>query len=377
MNQSAIRVVPVQNRTDQKDFVRFAWAHYAGDPHWVPPLITNQRELLNFKHHPFYDNAEIQTFLAWRGQQIVGRIAAIVDHGHNQAHDEKRGMWGFFESIDDTGVSRALFSAVQQWHAARGITLMRGPMNPAMNHECGLLVEGFHSRPTFLMTYNKPYYEKLVLDFGFTKSQNLFSFIGRVNMLDSLDPKLGQIADMAQERFGITVRGTDKKRLSKDVEEFLRVYNLALPGTWGFVPMADAEAKHVAKGLKLLIVPNLVRIAEFEGRVIGMVFVMLDYNPVIKAIDGRLFPFGFLRLLFGRKKLKRIRLISTNVVPEFQRWGVAMVLMKSLVKEALDWGFEEGEFSWVLESNLLSRQTLERGGALLDKTYRIYDWTPA
>ncbi len=377
MNQSAIKVVPVKTRTDQKDFVRFAWAHYAGDPHWVPPLISNQRELLNYRHHPFYDNAEIQTFLAWRGQQIVGRIAAIIDHGHNEAHGEKRGMWGFFESIDDTEVSRALFSAVQQWHADKGITLMRGPLNPAMNHECGLLVEGFHSRPTFMMTYNKPYYEKLVLDFGFFKSQNLYAFLGRVDMVDSLDPKLGRIADQAKERFGVTVRGTDKKRLAADVEEFLRIYNLALPGTWGFVPMSSAEAKHTAKGLKLLIVPNLVRIAEFEGRVIGIQFAMLDFNPVIKAIDGRLFPFGFLRLLYGRKKLKKVRMISTNVVPEFQRWGIAMVLMKSLTLELLDWGFEEGEFSWVLESNLLSRQTLERGGAILDKTYRIYDWSPA
>lgn len=285
-------------------------------------------------------------------------------------------MWGFFESVDDTAVSRALFGAVQEWHARDGIVLLRGPLNPALNHECALLVEGFHSPPTFLMTYNKPYYARLVEDFGFVKSQDLFAYIGRTDMLSTLDPKLERIADQAAERFGITVRGTDRKRLNADVNEFLRVYNAALPGTWGFVPMSDAEARQTAKGLKLLIVPNLVRIAEFEGRVIGIAFAMLDFNPIVKRINGRLFPFGFLRLLFGRKGLKRVRMISTNVVPEFQRWGVSLILMKTMAHELVASGFEEGEFSWVLESNLLSRQTLERGGALLDKTYRIYDWSP-
>lgn len=371
-----VEVIPVTTRRQQREFIQFAWRHYAGDPNWVPPLVGNQRELLNFKHHAFYENARIQTFLARRGGQTVGRIAAIVDEGHNAAHNERRGMWGFFESVDDTAVSRALFGAVQEWHARDGIVLLRGPLNPALNHECALLVEGFHSPPTFLMTYNKPYYARLVEDFGFVKSQDLFAYIGRTDMLSTLDPKLERIADQAAERFGITVRGTDRKRLNADVNEFLRVYNAALPGTWGFVPMSDAEARQTAKGLKLLIVPNLVRIAEFEGRVIGIAFAMLDFNPIVKRINGRLFPFGFLRLLFGRKGLKRVRMISTNVVPEFQRWGVSLILMKTMAHELVASGFEEGEFSWVLESNLLSRQTLERGGALLDKTYRIYDWSP-
>lgn len=376
MSSLPVTVREVRSRSEQKQFVRFPWSHYAGDPNWIPPLLSSVEELLHYRHHPFYDNAEIQTFLAFRGTETVGRIAAIVDHAHNTTHRELRGMWGFFESTDDPEVSRALFSAVQNWHRSRGIELMRGPMNPAMNHEFGLLVDGFHSPPTFLMTYNKPWYGRLVEDFGFVKSQDLFSYVGTAEMLGKVDPKLGRIADQAQERFGIRVRGTDRKRLAGDVEEFLRVYNAALPGTWGFVPMSDGEAKHTAKMLKLLIVHNLVRIAEFEGRVIGVAFAMLDFNPVIKAINGRLFPFGFLKMLYGRKKLKRVRMISTNVVPEFQRWGVAMVLMKSMAHELLEWGFEVGEFSWVLESNLLSRQTIERAGAILDKTFRVYDWTP-
>ena len=193
-------------------------------------------------------------------------------------------------------------------------------------------------------------------------------------MLDGLDPKLLRIAEQAQERFKITVRPSTKRTFPKDVESFLHIYNHALPGTWGFVPMSASELKHTAAGLKLLIVPDLVRIAEHEGRPVGAVFGLLDYNPIIKKIDGRVFPFGFLRILFGRKSLHKVRMISTNVLPEFQRFGLGLVLLHNLQPSVLKWGCTEAEFSWILESNHLSRASLERGGAKLIKTYRIYDF---
>ena len=370
---STIEVIPVKNRSDQKRFMQFAWDHYRGDENWVPPLRMDQKELLNYKRHPFFECAEIQTFLALKDGKVVGRIAAIIDHGHNKVHKEQRGMFGFFESIDDQAVARKLFEATRQWHVQRGMDCQRGPVNPALNHECGLLVDGFQYPPTFKMTYNKPFYEKLITGAGFEKSQDLFAYWGNIEMLNTLDPKLQFVVDEAKRRFEIKVRRIDKKNFDRDVESFLRIYNKALPGTWGFVPFSDAELKHVAGGLKHLIVPEMTTIAEVDGKPIGAVFGLLDYNPIIKQIDGRLFPFGFLKLLFGRKKISKIRLVSTNVVPEFQMWGVGLILVERLVDDALAWGINEAEFSWVLESNSLSRGTLERGGAIRQKTYRIYD----
>ncbi len=195
-------------------------------------------------------------------------------------------------------------------------------------------------------------------------------------MLSELDPKLMFIAEEARKRFNVDVRPIDKKRFREDVDNFLDIYNAALPGQWGFTPMSAGELKATAGGLKQLIVSEMTTIAEVEGRPVGVVFGLLDYNPIIKKIDGRLFPFGFLRILFGRKKIKKIRLISTNVIPEYQRWGLGLVLMNRLVPDVLKWGIQEAEFSWVLESNKLSRGTLERGGVKRDKTYRIYDFEP-
>ena len=153
---------------------------------------------------------------------------------------------------------------------------------------------------------------------------------------------------------------------------FLNVYNASLAGTWGFVPLSPGEVKELGKGLKHLIAPELALVAEVNGEPIGACFGLLDYNPRIKKINVRLLPFGFLRLIGNRHAIKKMRVISINVVPEYQRWGLGIVLLGGLIEPMQKWGMEEVEFSWVLESNTLSRGSLEKGGAKLDKTYRIY-----
>lgn len=352
------------------------WDHNKGDPNWVPPLIHNVRELLNYKKHPFYETAQCQTFLAMKDGKVVGRIAAIIDHNHNEFHNERRGMFGFFESIDDQEVASQLFDAAKKWFAEHDIFLMRGPANPSQNYEWGLLVEGFDSPPTFLMCYNKPYYGKLIEGCGFKKAQDLFSYDAPIELLDNLDPKLSFVAEEAAKRFKVKVRPISKKNFRNDVNIFLNIYNSALKGQWGFTPMSQSELSSTATNLKFLIATEMTSVAEVDGKGVGIVFGLLDYNPLIKKIDGKLYPFGWLHLLLGRKKLKRVRMMSTNVLPEYQRFGLGIVLMARMVPEVLKWGIDEGEFSWVLESNKLSRGTLERSGLTSNKTFRIYDYEP-
>ena len=371
---STIEVRPVNSRGDQKAFMRFPYELYADDPNWVPTLQMTEKELLNFKPHPFYEKSEIQCFLAIRSGKVIGRIAAIIDATHNEYHKERRGMFGFFDVIDDSAVAVALFDQIKAWFKTKDISQLRGPANPSQNHTWGLLVDGFDSQPKFMMTYNKPYYEKLIVENGFEKSQDMFAFTGHISMLEKMDPKLQFVVDEAKRRFKVTTRPIDKKNFMADVESFLRIYNSALPGQWGFTPMTEAEMKDTAKGLKMLLVPELTTMAEIDGEPVGCVFGLLDYNPVIKKIGGKLFPFGFLKLLASKRKIRDIRLVSTNVVPQYQRWGLGLVLLEHLVPNAIAFGIENAEFSWVLESNKLSRGTLERGGAVLEKTYRIYDF---
>lgn len=372
----SLSIIPVKTKAQQKAFIRFVWQHYQGDPNWVPPLIHNVKQLLNYTKHPFYEAAECQTFLAMRDGKIVGRIAAIIDHNHNEYHDERRGMFGFFECVDEQEVANALFDAAKNWLAEQNIHLMRGPANPSQNYEWGLLVEGFDSPPTFLMAYNKPYYGKLIEGCGFKKVQDLYSYDAPIKLLDSLDPKLSFVATEAAKRFKVKVRPISKKKFKDDVGIFLNIYNSALKGQWGFTPMSPAELSSTAKNLKFLIATEMTSVAEVDGKGVGIVFGLLDYNPLVKKIDGKLYPFGWLHLLFGRKSLKRVRMMSTNVLPEYQRFGLGIVLMARMVPEVLKWGIDEGEFSWVLESNKLSRGTLERSGLTSNKTFRLYDYEP-
>ncbi len=371
-----IAIQPVETRSQQQRFIRLPWRIYADDPCWIPPVIMSQQELLGFRKHPFYERSKSQSFLATRGGRDVGRITAIVNAGHIDRYKEQRGFFGFFECDEDTAASRALFQAAGDWLHAQGMTCIRGPANPSLNYECGLLIEGFDTPPFFMMTHNRPWYAQLVEDAGFGKIEDMFAFWGETSMLGGLDPKLVTMVEGVKERFGVTIRPLDRRRFADEVRTFLHIYNESLGGTWGFVPLTSGEIDHMAASLKYLIEPELTLVAEVEGKPVGAVFCLLDYNPRIKAIDGRLFPFGFLRLLWNKKAIKRLRAISTNVVPEYQAWGIGLVLMNGLYERFMKWGLREVEFSWVLESNYLSRRTLERGGALVTKKYRIYQDDP-
>jgi GNAT superfamily N-acetyltransferase len=368
-----IVVRPVTTRRERKLFLEFPWTIYRGDPNWIPPLRIDQKERVGYSANPFYEHNRAATFLAFRGHEVVGRIAAILNRGHLERYHDNRGFFGFFESVDDQQVAHALLDAVREHFRAQGITGLRGPANPSLNHEVGLLVEGFDTPPTLMMTYNPPYYARLLESYGLRKTQDLYAFEGNAAQLPDSQAKLHPLVEQIKERYDVTLRPLDTRHFLRDVRAFLDLYNRSLVNTWGFVPMSPAEVSHMAKGLRFLMVPELSLMAEMDGKPVGATFCLPDFNPRIRAVDGRLLPFGWLRLLRNKKAIKRIRIISANVLPEYQRLGLGLVLMDGLAPKVRDWGIQEAEFSWVLESNSLSRGSLQKGGAKITKTYRLYD----
>lgn len=366
-------VVVGKDRKLQKQFIRLAWDIYKDDPNWVPPLLMSLEEGVNFRRNAFYDVNVCESFLALRDGKPVGRITALVNYGHNERFGEKRGFFGFFECYDDQEAASGLLDAAAKFLVSKGMTDVRGPANPSLNQEVGLLVDGFDTPPTFMMTYNRPYYEKLLTTWGLAKVQDLLAYDGHVEMIAHLDPKLAFVIKEIKRRFNVNVRQFNPKKFDEEVSLFLDIYNRSLVGTWGFVPMSPGEVAQQAKGLKHLLIPELTTIIEVDGKPIGAGLGLLDYNPLIKKINGRLFPFGFLTLLLGKRKLKRVRLMSTNIIPEFQKWGFGLLALERMLPDALKMGITHAEFSWVLESNHLSRGSLERAGLNCSKTYRLYD----
>lgn len=374
MTETTVR--PVRGAAMQRDFLQLAWDLYRDDPNWVPPLEDNIRELVGFRPHPFYNAADGQAFVAYQDDRPVGRILAVVNHAHNERYRERRGFVGFYECVDDSAASAALFDRARQWLDDRGARKVRGPMNPSMNYECGLLTEGYDSPPVFMMTYNPPYYARLWEEYGFRKTKDLYAYLGRKEFIPKSLERLTPLVEACQERMSAVVRHMDPARFPQEVRMFLDLYNKAMGDLWGFVPLSRSEVEAIAKSMEYLVVPQLGVVVEVEGRPVGCMLAMLDYNPRVKEIGGRLWPFGFLKLLRDKSEIKQVRLLSINVLPEYQSWGLGVVLLHDMLKIAQNYDVQTCEFSWVLEDNRLAVRGLEKGGALLYKKYRIYDYGP-
>ncbi|MDR1289789.1 MAG: GNAT family N-acetyltransferase [Planctomycetaceae bacterium] len=373
----SVKIIAAKNWFQQKSFLDFPSRIYEGDPLWVPQLRVEQSGLVGFSffghRDPFYIKNSCQAFIAVDGKRTVGRICAILNRGHLERYNDGVGFFGFFECIDCVETAKLLFDTAGNWLKDNGCKIIRGPVNPSLNHTLGLLIDGFNLMPTFMMTYNPKYYENLVEQNDFKKVQDLYAYWGEIAMLPKVNAKLQPICDKIKERTGATLRAVDTKNFQKDVEMFLKIYNKALTNTWGFVPMDEKEIKEMAFFLKRLMIPELTTAVELNGEMVGASFALPDYNPRIKAINGRLFPFGIFKLLRRKEEIKTIRVISTNVLPEYQMMGLGMLLLNAMVPKILENKVIDAEFSWVLESNTFSRGSLEKGGAVRTKTYRVYE----
>jgi GNAT superfamily N-acetyltransferase len=367
----AIEVVAISGKSGLKEFVKLPWSIYGNDPHWVPPLEIAVKELLDKAKHPFYANADAEFFVARLDGRAVGRIAAIIDRNHNAFHEEKAGFFGFFESIDDVEVAKALLAAARQWVGARGAEFLQGPVNPSTNYECGLLVEGFDASPMVMMTYNPRYYPRLMEESGLKKVKDLYSF---VNTADGVDmEKIGRVSDRAMKRHGVTVRPVNMKDFQGEVSRIWDIYNAAWSRNWGFVPMTKDEFFLMGKEMKQILKPEMVLIGEIGSRMIGFALALPDVNVALKPANGRLLPTGLLKILYYQRKIRAVRVIALGVVEEFRASGVAAGFYAALVRNARKLGYDqECEMSWILEDNVLMTRSLELMGAKRSKTYRLY-----
>ncbi|PWU04447.1 MAG: N-acetyltransferase [Terriglobia bacterium] len=356
-----------------KEFIDLPYNLYRHDPHWVPPLRMAVKELLDCKKHPFYKNAEAEFFLAQRDGRTVGRIAAIVDRNYNQFHNEQTGFFGFFECIDDAAVAEALLRRAREWVFEKGARRLLGPVNPSTNYECGLLVEGFDSDPMVMMTYNPPYYARLMEQVGLRKAKDLLAYSSPSDKV-----KLKKIEHAAERAFtnnGVRVRPIDMKDFDGEVARVWEVYCAAWSRNWGFVPMSREEFILMGKEMKQILKPELVLIGEVDGRMVGFALALPDVNQALKPARGRLFPTGLLKILYYQRLIKSVRVLALGVVQEHRASGVAAGFYATLVHNALKLGYEHSEMSWILEDNILMNRSLEVMGAKRYKSYRIYEWS--
>lgn len=364
-------IVGVEGSKGLKEFIELPFALYRNYPCWVPPLRIAVKELLDQKKHPFYQNAEAQLFVARRGGETVGRIAAIFDRNYNRFQEEEAGFFGFFESIDDAGTATALLGVAQEWLRARGAHVMRGPMNPSTNYECGMLVDAFDSDPMVMMTYNPPYYPALMEAAGMRKAKDLYAYLSSTSEAEM--GRIGRVADRALKTNGVRIRPISRKNFWPDVERLWSVYNSAWSRNWGFVPMTREEFMQMAREMKQVLVPEYVLIGEVGERVVGFALALPDINQALKPAKGSLFPLGLIKILYHRRLVKNLRVLALGVVEEFRTAGVAAGFYVTLFRNATKLGYDKCEMSWILEDNVLMNRSSVAMGAERYKTYRIYE----
>jgi hypothetical protein len=368
---SEIRIDRVGTKRDLKRFIRFPWRVYRGDPRWVPPLLSEVKAKLDRDKNPFFEHAVMELFLAGRGGETTGRIAAIIDEDHNRIHGEKAVFFGLYESLNDPETAAALLDAASAWGADRGMDVLRGPMNLSLNDECAFLVEGFDSPPAIMMPYNPKYYMDLMAACGLVKAKDLYAF--RMSRDHEVAAKVAAIVERSQKEFPFSLRTVDMKNLGRESEIVARIYNGGWAKNWGFVPWTVNEMKHMVKALKAIVDPELVIFAEREGRPAGFALGIPNYNEILKGVNGRLFPFGVFKLLWNRRKIKGMRAAVFGLMPEYFHTGLSYVLYAELEKRAVRRGYEWGELSWQLEDNEPINRFAASIGARLYKRYRIYE----
>jgi GNAT superfamily N-acetyltransferase len=371
-----LRVRAARERRDLKRFIDLPYRLHARDPLWVPPLRRDVETLLSRTKNPFFEHAEAEYFLAERNGEVVGRIAAISNRLHNETHDDRVGFFGFFEAVNDQSVADALFKAAEEWCRARGHDVLRGPASFSVNDECGLLVDGFETPPALMMPHNPRYYIDLIERAGFAKAKDLWVYQGGSEEgYVPVPERLARGTELIRQRQGLTLRPLNMKDFEGEVERIKELYNKAWEKNWGFVPMTEHEIDHLAEQFKPVVIPELVPMAEKDGKLVGFGIALPDLNVVFrKNRSGRLFPV-VLKLLWAlkMKRIRRARILLLGLLPEFRNKGIDAVLYHWIWTKSGERGIWWGEAGWILEDNPAMNAGLEKMTFRVYKTYRLYD----
>jgi len=374
-----LEVRPLANRREFHDFFQFPWVHYAQDPHWAPPLVSQRRQLLDKKKHPAWQAMEGEYFAAWQAGQLVGTIAGFINQAHNRYHDENIGFFGLFECIDDAAVADALLAAAADWLRARGVEALRGPASFTTNEECGLLVENF-SPPVILTAYNPPYYAALLEGAGLAKVMDVVCiYQDRATIAaGSTLERLERLVKRAAERSGIRVRQLNPRANKAEFQRFREIYNAAWQKNWGFIPMSDAELDALVADLGMLIEPQLAFFAEIAGEPVGFALALPDFNEALRRArprPGRPELLTMAQVLWHwkiRRSIKGARMPLMGVKKEYRNKGVELALLLAVTKALLPSPYEYLDSGWILETNPLIKISTSLGGKVY-KRHRFYE----
>ena len=382
MANADIIVTPVAGKADFNAFIDLAYRLNASDPAWVPPLRSEVADLLTPGKNPFHEHAAMQLFLARRGDRVTGRISAHIDHlaltqPLDQGMGPGTGNWGLLEAEDEAS-ARALIGAAEQWLRTQGMTRALGPLSLSVWEEPGLLTKGFEQSPTVMMGHNKPEYQAWIEADGYTLAKKLFTY--ELDITKNFPPLIQRIVQSGEKNPRIRVRQVEIAHFDREAKIIIDILNDAWSANWGFVPFTQTEIEHTGKKLKPLVREDLIMIAEYDGRPVAFMLVLPDLNEPIKAIGGKLFPFGWAKLLWWLRKprVRTMRVPLMGVLKEYQASRLASQLAFMMIEfirrnATANYGASRGEIGWILDDNQGMNSIAEAIDSHVNREYSIYE----
>ena len=372
-----VEIIAVDTPALLERFIRVPMHLLANDPAYIAPLMFERREALSAKHNPFFDHADVQFWLARKNGRDVGRISAQIDHLARTDPAAADGYFGMIAAEDDADVFAALFATAESWLRARGRARALGPFNLSINEEVGLLVDGFDTAPMFMMGHDPNYTGRRIEALGYAKAKDVYAYISDIPVFTpGVQARLNRPLPA-----GMVLRPLRMNKFADDVKLLVEILNDAWADNWGAAPVTDAETKHLADSLKLILIPSLVWFLEIDGEAAGFGVLLPNLNDAIFDLKGRLAPFGWAKLLWRLKVkgVKRGRVPLMGVKRKFakDRRGIfaPFVILDAIRREGVKLGITQAEYGWILEDNMPMRHILENFGARIYKTYRIYGKT--
>lgn len=366
-----MRIQRVDSESTLKQFIELPYHHYRDDPIWVPPLRSEQRSQFDPKRNPLLGHCDYALFLLLEGAQVIGRIAAFIDHLALEYWGEPVGLFGYYEAPPSRAASDMLLEAAADWLRERGMRTMRGPWT-FVSQEWGLVVEGFSPPPVIMAPYNPDFYPEQLEDFGLRKIKDLLCYSVSAGDGYRIPERILSLTDAVSLRYGVTVRQLDMRRYDQEVETIVELSNQSLADNWGYAPVTEAEAQAMARDLKPVVQPKGVVIAEdASGRPIGFAIAIPDVNRLLPGLSGRLLPFGWIKLLYGIPRLRRYRMFALGVIPEYHGRGVDSLIYRKLY-DSLYAPDVWMEINYVLEDNVPMNNAIRKLNASPLRRYRIY-----
>jgi hypothetical protein len=377
MSSSTLTIRPVRTKQDRKAFVDFAWEVYKDDPAWVPPLKDEVHGLITPGKNPWFEHARAELWLAERGGKVVGRISAQVDELVQEHMGRGTGQWGMFEALDGEAAA-ALIGTAEKWLREQGMTRSLGPISLSIWDEPGLEIEGFAEPPTAMMGHHRPEYRAWIEAAGYAKAKDLLTY--EVDIAHWNDPRINRLIEMGERNPRIRIREIDKSKFADESRLILNLLNEAWSDNWGYVPLTETEIAYAGKKLKPIIFNELVRVAELDGEPVAFMLTIPDINELIRDLNGELFPFGFIKLLWRLRKprTRRLRVPLMGVAKRLHHTRLASQLAFMMIeftrRDAVkDFGATHGEFGWILEDNKGMLSIAELPSAQVNHRYRIYE----